>query len=269
VLGDAWLYELNGKEVAFTGRNPGYQEKDLARLCREHGARRVSDDLNCTTDVLVRGHSARWKYGNYGKKENRAARLQAQGHDIVIIDLQGLLALAEGLPAPVLTPNVPGARARGPASEGGAFGAPYQTGQFAKPVQGDGVAYRDPEKQSRGLRGHGLTADRFAEFLDLIGYAPLRAFDRECNFDVGWSDNDGRHCLAEIKSLTEANETDQIRHGLGQVLDYALRLERRGFCPRPYVVLERQPSNEHHWRALCQRHGVQLTWAPEFPNLMS
>ncbi len=83
-----WLTTLRGKEVVFTGVNEGYEEEDLAQLCRDLGARRVSDDLNKTTNVLVRGYSPHWKHGTYGNKEAKVAKNQAAGLDVVIIDFR-------------------------------------------------------------------------------------------------------------------------------------------------------------------------------------
>jgi hypothetical protein len=263
---EQWVYSIDGKEVVFTGDHPGYDEAELAQLCLDYGAGRVSDDCNLTTNLLVRGRSGRWKYGQYGKKEAKAARMQADGRDIAIIDLAGLLGLVEGVPAPALPPNVPEAPARAHAAVGGVAGAPYRGGQYAAPVQGTGVSFRDPDRVERGLRAHTSTQDGLRELLDLVGYEPLRAFDRTCNYDIGWHDLDGRLCVAEVKSLTTDNEAWQVRHGIGQVLDYALRLERRGFVCRPYVVVEKKPSQADHWQELCQRHGVVLTWAPDFPG---
>ena len=57
-----WLYDLKGKEVVFTGAFDGYDERDLSRLAIRLGARRVSDDGNLSTNVLVRGQSPRWKF---------------------------------------------------------------------------------------------------------------------------------------------------------------------------------------------------------------
>jgi hypothetical protein len=264
-----WLYDLQGKEVVFTGENDGYEEDELADLALELGARRVSDDCNLTTNVLVRGHSDRWKFGTYGKKEAKAAQMQAAGRDIVIIDLAGLLSLAAGLAAPVLPPNAPVAPAREPATAGGAFGAPYRAGRHQQPVEGDGAVFRDPDNVERGLRAHSTTQDQLAALIEEAGYEPASAFDRSCNFDIGWRDEQGTVHVAEVKSLTDANESFQIRHGLGQVLDYAHRLNGRGFPVRPLLVLERRPQAVAHWTGLCNQHGVSLVWAPGFAGVLT
>lgn len=190
--------------------------------------------------------------------------MQAGGRDIVIIDLEGLLNLADGLAAPVLPANAPVAPARATASQGGAFGAPYRAGRLQSPVQGDGEVYRDPDNVERGLQAHSATQDALAALLQDSGYEPASPFDKSCNYDLGWRDHAGRINVVEVKSLTTSNESFQIRHGLGQVLDYSHRLRGRGFVVRPLLVVEREPVDASHWSALCDGHGVTLCWAPRF-----
>lgn len=75
--------------------------------------------------------------------------------------------------------------------------------------------------------------------------------------------------VVEVKSLTDDNEAFQIRHGLGQVLDYAYRLRARGFTTQAYVAVEREPDRSSHWRGVCQEQAVVLTWAPNFPGVFA
>ncbi|MFJ3639491.1 hypothetical protein ACIPRD_07050 [Streptomyces sp. NPDC090108] len=74
--------------------------------------------------------------------------------------------------------------------------------------------------------------------------------------------------VAEVKSLTGAREDQQMRLGIGQILDYAHQL--RSTCPsaaiRPVLVLEKCPSAVH-WTALADSVGLRLTWAPEFAGI--
>ncbi|WP_327421105.1 hypothetical protein OG763_09630 [Streptomyces sp. NBC_01230] len=86
-------------------------------------------------------------------------------------------------------------------------------------------------------------------------------------FDAGWS-NGTEIFIAEVKSLTGASEDQQIRLGIGQVLDYAhqLRLGPSGRSVRPVLVLERKPADTR-WSSLSEAVGIQLTWAPEFAGV--
>ncbi len=266
---ERWLYDLLDKEVVFTGDNEGYEEWELAELARRLGARRVSDDCNLTTNVLVRGHSARWKFGNYGKKEAKVAAMQQAGRDVVIIDLAGLLGLASGTPAPTLPPNVPDSPARQAASAGGDFGAPYRPVGQLEGVQGGDVVLRDLDEVDRGRREHFATQDALAALVTAAGLQPRMRPDPQCNYDLAWQEADGTVVVAEVKSLTKDNELFQLRHGLGQVLDYAHRLQARGFRTRPLLVLEREPVAEGHWNGLCAASGVTLAWAPTFVGVLS
>ncbi|MDP9982962.1 hypothetical protein J2W14_002364 [Pseudarthrobacter oxydans] len=264
-MANEWVYDLTGKEVVFTGDIDGYPEEHLAEIALGLGASRVKEWINkSTTDVLVRGWSGRWKYGNFGKKEKQVAEMQSAGHRIRIIDETGFFGLRSGIPAPAMTPNVPESAARQVAAKGGAVGAPYRPGQFKGQLQGDGEHYRDPDVMERGLQAHSNTQDSLAKLLTLRGLVPLSPFDRLCNFDLAWQWTDGTFGIAEVKSNTVGNEAFQIRHGLGQVLDYGHRINHRGFASRLFLVLEREPEKPSHWTSLCSAHDVKLTWAPAF-----
>jgi hypothetical protein len=264
-----WLHDLQQREVVFTGDDPHLAREQLEEIALRLGASRVHKWVNKkTTQVLVRcTTSDRWKYGEYGEKEVRAAEMQAEGRDIVVIDVPGLLGLLEGVPAPTIVPNSPLAPARESASRGGLAGSPYRASRPVT-VTGDGAVFRDPENVERGLRGHAATQDALADLVELVGLEPLRPFDLDCNFDLAWHELDGRVAVVEVKSLTQDNESFQVRHGLGQVLDYAHRLDVRGFDTRPLLALEREPVQREHWLGLCRRHGVTLTWAMNFPGAL-
>jgi hypothetical protein len=90
---------------------------------------------------------------------------------------------------------------------------------------------------------------------------------KTCNFDLAWELDDGTVGIAEVKSNTEGNEAFQVRHGLGQVLDYGHRVNGRGFLPKLFLVLEAKPRDPAHWKALCAAHDVTLTWAPWFAGI--
>jgi hypothetical protein len=267
-MASEWVYDLRGKEVVFTGAIEGYSEAELTEIALKMGAIRVKDWVTkSSTDVLVRGWSTHWKYGNFGKKEKQVAEMQRAGHHIQIIDTEGFFGLRSSFPAPALEPNVPDAPARLDASEGGLAGAPYRPGSFASPLQGDGEHYRDPDIMERGLKAHAHTQDALANALSLHELTPLSPFDKSCNFDLAWQLDDGTLGIAEVKSNTEGNEAFQVRHGLGQVLDYGHRMKGRGFRPKLFLILEQKPHGAIHWSELCAAHDVTLTWAPLFSGV--
>jgi len=65
-------------------------------------------------------------------------------------------------------------------------------------------------------------------------------------------------CVAEVKSITPANEERQLRLGLGQVLRYRQVLTTRGSV-RPILAIERAPQDVS-WSTLCSELGVRLVW---------
>ena len=91
-------------------------------------------------------------------------------------------------------------------------------------------------------------------------------------FDAGWADpNDSeRVFIAEVKSLTGANEEQQIRLGIGQVLDYCHTLRAMQFEAvsgvTPVLVLEREPKDPR-WLGLANSLSMILTYPPDFPQI--
>jgi len=77
--------------------------------------------------------------------------------------------------------------------------------------------------------------------------------------------------IAEVKSLTGAHQAQQIRLGIGQVLDYMVHL--RSGPPagvetiHPVLILEKEPDDHERWASVAAAGGIALTWAPDFPGL--
>jgi hypothetical protein len=69
--------------------------------------------------------------------------------------------------------------------------------------------------------------------------------------------------VAEVKSITTANEEKQLRLGLGQVLRYRHLLSYGGRRVVACLVAERQPTDAS-WTALCTELGITLMWPGAF-----
>jgi hypothetical protein len=83
-------------------------------------------------------------------------------------------------------------------------------------------------------------------------------------FDIGWAK--GTHVfIGEVKSLNSTNEDQQIRLGVGQVLDYAHQILRTRKVI-PVLVLERAPLSDR-WAGLASSAGIVLTHGPSFPHV--
>ncbi|GAA1393333.1 hypothetical protein [Luteococcus peritonei] len=118
----------------------------------------------------------------------------------------------------------------------------------------------DRDAVERGLRSHRSLENLLA---DAITERDLEALEPEVQdppFDVAWKATDGTINVVEVKSTTPANQTAQLRRGLGQVLDYDHTLRQRGHTQiQPILFIEAEPAGDH-WQTLCARHGVKLAW---------
>jgi hypothetical protein len=125
----------------------------------------------------------------------------------------------------------------------------------------------DPNVIDRGSRGHARTQNALAEWAAARGYRPTRPGLGQPDYDVAWLAGDVLF-VAEVKSLTRANEVRQLRLGLGQVLHYRYLLATTGRAVRAVLAVEREPSDDA-WKDLCTSLGVQLVWPSVFDALGS
>ncbi len=247
---------LQGLAVVITGRlerNGQWVTRDEAvRMARLAGARPRPQRARASysDDLLVIGSSAHWKHGDLGAQEERVMQLQAQGSSIRIIDQDGFFALIDG-------------------------GWAYPLSAEAEPVEYPSpfLPYRptDPDIQISGyewntagdalteaVSRHRLMQEELAERLDSEALVPLTPASNGCAFDIAWQDSQGRFHVVEIKSLTGASV---LRLGIGQVLDYAVRLREQGWAVVPHLWLGGPPVEPAHWRQVAWTAGVQLSWS--------
>jgi hypothetical protein len=124
----------------------------------------------------------------------------------------------------------------------------------------------DPNEIDRGNRGHVKTQNALAEFVRAMNIEPLKPSIAAPNYDLAW-EHDGVRFVAEVKSLTQVNQSKQLRLALGQVLDYADQLAAGGRSVRPVIAVEVEPS-DWRWVDLCLRHGVTLVWPGRFEAIL-
>lgn len=85
--------------------------------------------------------------------------------------------------------------------------------------------------------------------------------------DLAWRDAEGKQFIAEVKSVFAGNEVEQLRLGLGQVLEYRHRLAALNVPVRALLVVPR--ALDPGWRDICADNGVTLIvadrpgWAAE------
>lgn len=121
----------------------------------------------------------------------------------------------------------------------------------------------DPALVERALHSHAATQNALAAYLDEQGFEPRSPHRHEPNYDLAWRVG-STVWVAEIKSLTEANEEKQLRLGLGQLLRYR-QLLASNHTVRAVLVTERQPK-DLTWEMLCETLGVSLVWPGNWQN---
>ncbi|WP_132197440.1 MULTISPECIES: hypothetical protein [Kribbella] len=159
------------------------------------------------------------------------------------------LATATWTPKPVTHPTTAATPSRP--------GTVYREAQVSPLSSGRQPFAVDPALVERGLRGHAATQNELARVLRTAGIEPRSRLPQEPNYDLAWEAN-GRVFVAEIKSITDDNEEEQLRLGLGQVLRYRHRLERLGYGPVAAVLVPERAPRDSSWRDLCRELEVAL-----------
>lgn len=116
----------------------------------------------------------------------------------------------------------------------------------------------DPDKVDRATNAHARLQNLLADTMRGRGHMVLRPGTLDVEFDVAWR-GDGLVAVAEIKSLTPANETRQLRLGLGQILHYRHVISETEPHVDAVLFVEYEPTDAA-WAALCKQVGVQLLW---------
>ncbi|MER7441272.1 hypothetical protein [Micromonospora avicenniae] len=113
----------------------------------------------------------------------------------------------------------------------------------------------DADAYRAGVREH----DRLCRLLiEQLARSNVRAGAGLAGVDVdlAWRDREGRQFVAEVKSIGGGNEADQLRLGLGQVLEYRHRLAAAG--TQVIAVLLVSACTTPAWREVCGENGVLL-----------
>lgn len=231
--------------------------RELIALARQAGAYASGNGrakVSSNTTLLVRGWNDDWKHGKYGDDEERVAKLQSEGYEIRIVDAAGFSSLLRGGWARIVEPHHDVI----PAPD---FTAPYRPGA----VDEDVVPEPSAADRREANRAHNALQDEIAELASDAGFFPLSPSHRDAQFDVGWEDSDGVLHIVEVKSLTPVNEDQQLRLGLGQVLDYARVIG--GAVPA--VAVTACPRRAQHWFGLGEEHGVLVVWPGRLDLLLA
>jgi hypothetical protein len=138
-----------------------------------------------------------------------------------------------------------------------ALGTDYREATVS-PLPGERQPFTvDPALVERGLKGHADTQNALAMVLRRAGIEPRSRLPYEPNFDLAWEAK-GTVFVAEVKSVTDQNEEEQLRLGLGQVLRYRYRLRELGHERVVSVLVPERRPRDPSWVDLCRELGVVL-----------
>lgn len=273
-MADRWVESFRGHVLAFTGKvlvdGDWTIREDCVRMAMLRGAADWKTDMSGKVSLLVHGDLASANVTDrtrqFSKKLKLADALRQDGHTLAVIDGQGFSDLISGFPARNrdLLVRSPSEVLVLPRVGEGILGGPLTT--RAPVTHGKVDLQVDLEALDRGTAAHEGTVAAFADAIVRAGHLPERAGRLAPAFDLGWA-TDNSVFVAEVKSLGSATEAQQIRLGLGQVLDYAQQIRDDGLTlhsVKPVVVLERRPVSSDHWMSVATSAGVFLTWGPQF-----
>jgi hypothetical protein len=145
-------------------------------------------------------------------------------------------------------------------AERGSLGRPFRRrDEDIEVTSREPVTSRDPDAAGRGLRAHNQLQNQLNDLVEAAGYTPI---DPESPidpaFDLAWFDGPTLF-VVEVKSCTQDNQTQQLRLGIGQVLDYEDTLLASGHTVQAVLYVEEQPTDPR-WSGLAQRHDIRLIW---------
>lgn len=271
---------LSGHIVMLTGKTridgQHVLRPDLTHRLQAAGVRRVlqPDTRNRQVTLLVQGDlSSGWLTDPINLRSKKAVFVdneRARGNHICVIDDVGLEELLSGRPAACLETRV----VQGEMVE---FRAPAPTSPLGGVLQRRSTPVHLPtglELDLGGLdRGTSAHEDLLEAFQAFLSPLELRvAAGAGPQFDAAWVRYPGSSTLyvLEAKSLTGAREDQQIRLGIGQLLDYCYALRTMASQEFhevvPVLLLEREPSDAH-WKGLSESLGITLTYGPKFPGI--
>ena len=116
----------------------------------------------------------------------------------------------------------------------------------------------DPNLLDRALQIHSITQNTIANWVIGSSLTPYSPASMYCDFDIAWESDFGK-VVCEVKSLSDENEVHQFRLGLGQVLEYAQKLDAF-----PVLMFSRRPTQSALIDA-ANNAGVVVLW-PEILN---
>lgn len=146
------------------------------------------------------------------------------------------------------------------------LGVPYKPVVATSEIVGAEELKQSWDLITQGVAAHADTQNSLALWLAQRHFAVRQKSAGEPNYDIAWMASDAAW-VAEVKSLHFDNQDDQLRYGLGQVLEYRERLRRIGHDRvHAALVIEQPPTltTAEAWTAVCEAVGVVLCWPPDY-----
>lgn len=270
---DGWVRTLRDQLICYTGKvliDGAWTTRDK---CAERARLRGADwknDFSQKITLVVHGDLASQAVTDprrqYSKKLVGAARERDRGYHVCVVDADGFSDLLAGHPARCRELR----RVEGSSEKVLVLPQPGD-GVLGGPLQRHAVGKRDStplaldlSRLDEGTKAHEATLTALIRRLGARGIEVCGPARNAPLFDAGWVCDD-EVFIAEVKSLSETNEDQQIRLGIGQILDYAHQLQHLDASHkiRPVLVLERQPTGAR-WRGVADSSGILLIWGPIF-----
>lgn len=136
------------------------------------------------------------------------------------------------------------------------FGVSYRRASSTDAMVPDRAPHEvDLSRLDAATARHMSLQDELADQLLERGIEPRSPATWQPDFDLGF-EHEGRHFVVEVKTGYPVS-TQQVRLGVGQVLEYCHSLRDAESCPRPVLLLEAEPPSP--WPVLLQEElGISV-----------
>lgn len=288
---DGTIRTLHAQHVLFTGKTYVHGEHvfkpELRRMVRNCGATDAPDRSRRVTLLVVGDLDGQVIVDPINHRSQKLVFVDEQrrlGNHICVVDDTGFTALLDGYSARCLETRLIGGERGHEVIEVSLPPALQDSDAGLTPVLGVPISphglphHQDTRLQvdlthlDRATAAHEEILDQLDKHLAISGVTVRSPSPGMPLFDAGWADplDESTLFIAEVKSLTGTVEAQQIRLGLGQVLDYSHSIwsdaAGQGLTIVPALVLQREPA-EKRWASLARSLGVVLTWPPNFPGI--
>jgi hypothetical protein len=131
---------------------------------------------------------------------------------------------------------------------------------FDRPYAGQQQPGTYPESQATNGYDHERARNEHHEtclrIIEIVGDGRIGEGLHGVPVDLAWRDPHGHQYIAEVKSCVAGNVTEQLRLGLGQILEYRHRLSQEkitttGVLAVPHVY-------DRRWYAICADVDIRL-----------